>query len=113
MEEEEDELFSLQHMAEALDIFHKLPLCAEPKPLKSCLKSSNMDPELKGFLLASTISSIFPCQKRLLRKNPSGLPKLIYFRLTTDDPTRVKSPISSQNFIFLIHLHPRILSVIR
>ena len=34
VKEEEDEVFSFPHMVKALDDAHKLPICAEPKPLK-------------------------------------------------------------------------------
>ena len=45
---EEDKLLLLTHMAEALDKFHKSPIYAKPKPLKSCLKTTNIDPECGG-----------------------------------------------------------------
>ena len=70
IEEEEDKLFSFLHMAEALHNVHKPPICVQPKPIKSCLKTINIDSEPKGCSLASTICSIFPFQKMFSCKTP-------------------------------------------
>ena len=86
IKEKEDKLFSFPLIAEALDSVHKLPICAEPRPLKSCLKTANMDLEVKGCSFAPTICSIFPCQEKFSRKKPLGLPKYVCLRLAADDP---------------------------
>ena len=45
---EENELYSFTHMTEALDNVHKSPIFVDTKPLKSCLKTVNINPEPKG-----------------------------------------------------------------
>ena len=84
--EEEDELFYFPHMAETLDNVHRFQMCAKPKPLKSCLKTVNIDLAPKGCSLASTICIIFLCQKKFSCKGPTGSPKYVHCRLAADDP---------------------------
>ena len=43
IEEEQDELLSFPHMTEAFDNVHKPPVWAETGPLKSCLKTVDIN----------------------------------------------------------------------
>ena len=74
IKEEADELFSFPHTAETLDNIHKLPICAEPKPLTGCLKTANIDLEPKGFSLASTICTILLVIKSFHKEAPQDYP---------------------------------------
>ena len=85
-------------MAEALDNVHKRPICAEPKTLKYCLNTTNIDSEPERYSLASTICSIFFFRKFL--QKPTGLPTHVHFRLAADDPIWAKRPLSFQEFEF-------------
>ena len=47
IKEEENNLFCFPHMVDALDNFHKLHICTEPKPFKSCLRTVLLTQNLK------------------------------------------------------------------
>ena len=94
-------------LAEALYNSHKPQICAELRPLKSCLKTFNTDSELERCSLASTMCSIFPCLKNCSWKISTGSPKHVHFRLDVDDPIQLKRPLSFLKFNFESAYIPR------
>ena len=56
-------LFSSTHTADALDKVNKPLIFAKLKQLKSCLKTANINLELKGCSMSSILCNAFSCQK--------------------------------------------------
>ena len=81
----------------ALDKVNKAPICVEPRPSKSCLKTANIYAEPKSCLLVSTVYNTFSYQN-FPHKTPTELPKHVHFRLTSDNPIHAKRPSSFPEF---------------
>ena len=104
---EEDHFSSFTPMAEALDELINPLICAEPQPLKSCLKAASINLELESSSLVLTTCNNSSCQK-FSHKIPTDLPKHVHFRLTSDDSIHAKRPSSFLEFDFEIHLNTRV-----